>query len=296
MSQLPRTDFSWTIACCPKPFRGRIDVIQRNALRSWVSLEPRPQVLVLGNEQGTAEVCEELDLMHVRDIERNHHGTPLVSDVFSKLALLGEGRILCYSNADILLLGDVDGSLRAVNLDRYLMVGQRRDLTSVQEFSPLPSWRAEVLAMAGDPKRLHGPTGIDYFFFPRSTFLKQLPPFALGRAAWDNFMIEYALAKRIPVIDATDAIIALHQNHDYGHVLGGAKTVWEGEEAQENRALANEPLIWSDIRDATWILKNGSLRRKPITSSWRRRLLRMAGRKRWLKSLARRLIRMRQQV
>ena len=50
-----------TIFTAPKPFTNpHIDLIQRNAIRSWVALGPEVEVLLIGEEEGLAEAAREL--------------------------------------------------------------------------------------------------------------------------------------------------------------------------------------------------------------------------------------------
>ncbi len=48
-------DSPLTILAMPKPFRGHIGIIQRNAITSWTKLQPRPEILLFGTEEGAAE-------------------------------------------------------------------------------------------------------------------------------------------------------------------------------------------------------------------------------------------------
>ena len=66
-----------TIFSTPKLFRGHIGDIQRNALRSWLLLDPQAEVILFGDEEGTAEVCQELGLRHEPQVLRSEHGTLL---------------------------------------------------------------------------------------------------------------------------------------------------------------------------------------------------------------------------
>jgi hypothetical protein len=44
---------SLTIFSAPKPFTNpHIDIIQRNAIRSWVEMDSRVEVILIGDEQG----------------------------------------------------------------------------------------------------------------------------------------------------------------------------------------------------------------------------------------------------
>ena len=63
-----------TLFTCPKPFRGHIGIIQRNAIKSWTLLKPKPEIILIGDEEGILEVCKELDLIHIPTIEKNEFG------------------------------------------------------------------------------------------------------------------------------------------------------------------------------------------------------------------------------
>jgi len=43
-----------TIFIASKPFSGHIDIIQQNAIRSWLSLRPECEIILFGGEKGTA--------------------------------------------------------------------------------------------------------------------------------------------------------------------------------------------------------------------------------------------------
>ena len=73
-----------TLFAIPKHFRGHFAVIQRNAILSWngPSSAPQPEILLFGNEEGTAEIAAELGLRHFPEVTRNEFGTPLLDDLF----------------------------------------------------------------------------------------------------------------------------------------------------------------------------------------------------------------------
>ena len=70
-----------TIFASPRAFAGEFDVIQRNAIASWTRLRPRPQVLLIGDEPGTAAVCTELGVEHVPDVRVSEFGTPFADSM-----------------------------------------------------------------------------------------------------------------------------------------------------------------------------------------------------------------------
>src|SRR5437899_1115103 len=85
-------------------------------------------------------------------------------------------------------------------------------------------------------RQVHPSWGIDYFVFTRG-LLDPVPPFAVGRPSFDNWFIYRARSRRAPVIDATPAVLAVHQNHDYSYHPNGWRGIRESEEALENLRL-----------------------------------------------------------
>ena len=116
---------------CPKSFADEhIALIQRNAIRSWLQLGSSVEVLLVGDDAGVADIAEEFGILNPRDVARNREGTPLISSIFELAGGESASPILCYVNADIILLPDFLTAVEALasQLDKFLMVGQRRDL------------------------------------------------------------------------------------------------------------------------------------------------------------------------
>ena len=104
----------FTMFAIPKPFRGRINIIQRNAILSWKLLHPGIEVILFGEEEGTAEVCRELALRHEPYVECNEFGTPLVNYLFCRAQQIARHDWLCYSNCDIIYTSDFRRALGLV--------------------------------------------------------------------------------------------------------------------------------------------------------------------------------------
>jgi hypothetical protein len=223
-----------TFFCIPKAFCGLTATIQTNAIRSWRQLNPDYEIILFGNDEGTAEIASELKIKHIRDVECTESGTPLVSSLFAIAQKEARYDFICYINADIILLSDFTQAVRYLTLSHFLCVGQRWDVEwkNLIDFDKT-GWESELRERVKSEGNLHPASGIDYFIFLRG-FYKDIPPFAVGRGAWDNWLVYDARAGKAPVIDATGAITAVHQNHDYSHVSGGATTVWKGKESERN--------------------------------------------------------------
>jgi hypothetical protein len=250
-----------TIFSTPKPFTDpHINIIQRNAIQSWLHLSDDVHVILIGGEEGLDDVVAELGVSVLPDVARNRWGTPLVSSIFSLARDKSETPLLAYVNADILLMPDFVTVARQVasQAEQFLVVGQRWDLDVTEELDFGPGWapnlREDVHARGG----LHAPGGSDYFIFPRDIFT-HIPDFAIGRAGWDNWMIYHALQQGWPVVDATSDLIIVHQNHDYAHLPGG-QMHYDLEETSINAELGGgmRNMYW--VLDASHELRHGTLR------------------------------------
>ena len=232
----------------PKAFRGHFGIIQRNAILSWTRIEPKPEIILFGNEDGIAEIASELGLRHVKEVARNEYGTPLVSGIFEKAQVLATHNIMCYVNADIILPKDFSRAVQRVASwkDRFLMVGKRFDVDLDQpEIYGSAEHESQLLALVKQQNPFPAQGATDYFVFPRGQY-SDIPPFAIGRGLWDNWLLWRVRSLGIPLVDATPVVLAIHQNHDYSHTPQGAQGIYSGEEGRRNRELAGQRLSTFD--------------------------------------------------
>ena len=251
-----------TFFSTPKPFVGHIDVIQRNALRSWQQIDPDVEILLIGDDAGAAEISRELGIRHVPEVLKNSHGTKYLASIYDRAQELARYDILCHVNCDILLLDDFrEGLLRvARQCESFLMAGRRWDV-DIRELLDFNSgkWRAQVRELALRTNRQRPPQWIDYFAFRRGLFHKQIPEFVIGRPGWDNWLLWNARATGAQLVDASAVVHAVHQNHDYGYHPDGEKGVWEGEEAQQNYRLLEGHKKFRTLENATDLLRSDGL-------------------------------------
>lgn len=238
-----------TIFTLPKPFVDEaISRAQLNALRSWRELDPQVEVLLLGDEEGIAETADRERVRHIAGVERNLQGTPLVSSAFHLASRQAQGEVLMYCNADVILQGplvSLAGSLLHRWPAGFLGLGRRRDveLEQVLDWSQRARVQERITALSRQG-RYAARVCKEYFFFRRNQFA-ELPPFAVGRGNWDNWMVANARRTGWPVVDLSPAIEALHQEHGYAHIKhrsGSRPSRWQcyvtGNEARENERLA----------------------------------------------------------
>lgn len=264
-----------TIFTTPKAFRGHTGIIQHNAIESWRRLSRKCEVILFGEDEGTSEAAARHGARHIPQVECNEHGTPLISAMFTAAQEIAANPLVCYVNADIMLLSDFLPALRGITQPEFLVIGQRWDIDIEEEIDfDNPYHEQQLRQRLKEKGKLHPPSGIDYFAFPRGQY-KKIPPFAVGRPGWDNWMIYHTRTLTIPVIDATRAVTALHQNHDYGHHPSGRSGVFQGEEAQQNRSLIGDYSHILDTSDADWQLRPDGLHRVSPLKLFRRRIARM---------------------
>jgi hypothetical protein len=190
--------------------------------------------------------------------------------VFQEGEAAAHGRLLCYINADILLTGDFLAAVRSINVERFLMIGRRWGLDPahvppVFDFE----WETTLRSRVAAHGELGIPDQVDYFLFTRGLW-SAMPPFALGRLVWDNWLVYAARAGGAQVVDATPSVLAVHQNHDYSHYAPGRPAegyaaIERGQEAARNRALAGDIRFAFTVRDATRVLRSGRLERPRVT-------------------------------
>jgi hypothetical protein len=252
-----------TIFTAPKAFTNpHINIIQRNAVQSWKQLKD-VDVVLIGDEAGIPEVAREYGTMNVPGVKRDGEGVPLVSSIMEIAHAYVNSPMLCYANADMILLSDLVNAARNVDaLKRdFLLIGQRWNLDLKQPIDFSGDWEARLREEVFRNGVLFSPWGIDYFVFPRHLYT-DVPDFTIGRVAWDNWMVYHARTTFGMAIDATQDVLAIHQNHDYSHLSG--RTLYGTEIARANLAKAGGRKCIFNTLDTNCELVGGRLRRPQI--------------------------------
>ena len=272
-----------------KPFRGHSATIQRNALRSWQLLHPSVEVILFGDEEGAADVAKELGIRHVEQVRRVdesarcalplREGTrskamrsaiqnsPKILPSFFDLAQrMARHELVCYINCDIVLPVEFLDALKAVDAIRgaFLMVGRRWD-TNVPESIAFEdrAWEEKLRERARMQGRQSSGDWIDFFVFRKGLYLGKMPEMVIGRVYWDQWLVWKARRMGAAVVDASEAVMAIHQNHDYGYHPAGKEGVWTDALAQRNYKLAGGRWHLRTIDDATHVLGPAGLRQNP---------------------------------
>lgn len=254
-----------TIFSTPKPFRGHINIIQRNALQSWKLLHPDVEVILFGDDEGAAETAREFGIRHEPEIRKAEHGTKYLNYLFDKAQQIARHNIVCYVNCDIMLPSSFrEGIEIASSLRRpFLMVGHRwdTDITEPWNFSQ-KDWEERLMSVVSQRGKQQTDWYIDYFAFTRGLY-QEMPPLVIGRAGWDNWLVWRARSLGAKVIQASPFVKAVHQNHDYSYHAAGAAGVFSDDLAQRNSALAGGRDHLNSIQDAPYEFRGLGVRHKP---------------------------------
>lgn len=248
-----------TIFTTCKPFVGATAVHQRNALISWTLLEPRPEVVVFGDEDGVAQEAKSLGLRHIESVERDEHGLPRLDVMFVRAQILANNILLMWSNADIIMVSDVMEAARKCDETfpgGFLGVCRRWDVNLFEPLDFTGDWRTFLLNLMLANGELYTPCSSDMFLFKRP-LPWTIPPFVAGRPKWDNFMLWSAAQHRTPVVDLTDAVLLVHPRHGYGHDGKTEQKAWRGHPSgRRNEELAaGKEWCFHHVRRAGWLWK-----------------------------------------
>jgi hypothetical protein len=255
-----------TVFTAPKPFTNpHTATIQRNAIRSWMHLGDDVEVLLMGDEDGMAELSREYQIRHFPGVKCSQEGTPYINSMFEVARTESDAPFLAILNADIILMPDfVEAAKKvAAQVKDFLFLGRRWDLDIEQELEFNPGWEYRLQEEVDARGILHGPVGSDYFLLPRH-LLHDMPEFTIGRSGWDNWTIYHAVESGWPVVDVTQSAMVIHQNHDYSH-LPGNKPPYDLPETKKNIQIAGGVKRMYTILEANTILVDGSLKPTPVS-------------------------------
>jgi hypothetical protein len=252
-----------TIFACPKPFLGLFNIIQRNAIQSWRRLGPEVEVILMGNDEGTSEVAKEFGIHHIPDVVRNQFGTPLIRSLFDQAQEKARYDRLCFVNADIILMSNfIQATKRVVvEMPQSLMVGRRWNLDLKEPVDFNANWEEWLLTEVAYRGKLYYHFAIDYFVYPKGIW-GEIPPFAIGRPGWDNWILYQAYSQKMPIIDLTKMTTVVHQNHDYSHHPQGWAGAMKGEESKRNLKLASAVAQVYSLLDAQYQLTRTGVKRR----------------------------------
>jgi len=249
-----------------KPFTGKADLHQRNAINSWRALGDEVDILLASDSKIPPDLVNAYPSITLQSTSLA--GTPLLDEAFRLAKRQSQSPWLGYINADLLLDRAFLDSVRQITQwrQRALIIGQR---TTVAIDQPLQfraaHWIQDFLRRESNAT-LDSIVCKDFFVFSRELY-DDLPGFIVGRGNWDNWMVWRAKRAGIPVVSISPTATVIHQQHDYGPHRSRFTAYVSGEEARLNQRLAGGRHLVSGST-ANWELREGTIR-KIAVPYWR---------------------------
>lgn len=189
----------------------------QNTARMYAALGPRVRALVAVAAQFNESAEEGLEPLPSAPAT-NAHGTPLLSSLLERARdACPQTPLVGYANADILFDGGLLSTLDALlkwEAPAFLAVGRRRNhpLRGALSLDNVSAVDSELFLEVAQ----------DYFFMPRGvvdTLSATLPPYVIGRRAYDNALNDWAFHRSF-LVDLTETVTALHQTTADGNYAG----------------------------------------------------------------------------
>jgi len=255
-----------------KPFHGQTRAIQENAIKSWTLLQPRPEIIILGNDSGADRTAQLLSVRHEPELAPLNltmpaswklqvalpfgeilPSPPFVSSIFEMGQRMASHSLVAYVNADIILGQRFMLAAQAANHtfdnDPFLMTGLRWDLMGWHGLDiGRPGWWQKLEGRIMESGRFHTCTGADYFVFRRGLW-PEIPPYYIGQSAWDNWLIMDVVRRGLPVVDATPFVWAIHHGLERCDITDRRykhnQEIWKSFEPQHGEGM---------IETAKWVV------------------------------------------
>lgn len=260
-----------TIFCNPRPFKGFYKITQTNTIKNWKSVLPDAQIILLEDEEGTTRsIAKKFNTDYIGNLKKNKYGTPLLNDVFEKVAKMARFDTIAQVNIDILLFPDFLRTISRLKklLPEFFMVGQRWDLDIDEALNFGKGWERKLKDMVKKNGAFHPATGSDYWVFSKGVN-RSIPPFIVGRPAADGWFISDSLRKNIPVIDTTETVMIVHQNHprnDSDQIYIKEKKI-NAKVYKDSTSTTNKGMRYCTLFDATHVFTETGLAKKKY-SPW----------------------------
>ncbi|KAI8811860.1 nucleotide-diphospho-sugar transferase-domain-containing protein [Cladochytrium replicatum] len=231
-----------TFYTIPKPFTTAPGQ-QERAMASWMHLPLKVKiVLVPSADSDLAEMSKVAKSVggRMEQVGLDPFGNVLQDALFTLASRNSDSDIVVVINADIILSSDFASALLHANdqfpaPERFFFVGARSDMATIPEFQGLNYTDTNYFAefFTSKPAReaiLHSYGGVDYYAWrPQgdpyvAAIGGAIPPFTYGRGKVDNWVVKQAMNNKVPVIDASLAVLALHLPHGYAGSTSGDDT------------------------------------------------------------------------
>lgn len=203
-----------TIITTPKPLSVEGNRLAfQNAIRSWVRLSPRPEILVFG---GDHTLVESEGGRWVGDF-RATQGRPYFDDFINRAERLATNDILMYCTDHLVLTSSLVPVIETVAdmfSGHFLIIGKRWGLHVQRPIDFSDNWEGTLWDRVLGADSPGNNAAKDYIIFRRPLGLT-VPGFIMGYPWYDTWLVWAALQAGYPVVDASDVITVVHQSHKF---------------------------------------------------------------------------------
>jgi len=243
-----------------RDFIGEFDNIQKNAINSWRSLSDEIEIMIMGRADGAEKMAKKTNAIYLPDVPLSESGMPTLPGMFSRAQLSSKYNMLCFINADIILpynFLDVITNLKKIKKN-FLAVGHRwnYDVNNLIDFSDELILN-QFWNNAKKNSVKESCAAIDYFIFRRGSF-NNIPQLIIARMAYDNWLLWKARRIRIPLIDLSEELFVIHQNHSVKYKKYNDLNDYINDTDAKNNynIIKNRTLT---LLDTNWIYKNNTI-------------------------------------
>lgn len=246
----PRHALRLHIFTAPKPYIGPDRALQLRALESWLALTPKPEITLFGDHPTIQATAHKYHVRHDEQIETSFLGVPLLNSILYTIVNRTMSHnnphrksetfnddlrtITVFLNADVVIFDDFILAMRKLRASYseqtpWLAIAARWDISSsLAKFLPIngPNKRNNDRNRVSAAKhvRVHGTLrtfgGVDLWAWERAPSFGLVPPFAIGRGRYDNWLTHVLIQARThEVIDISEAVTIAHIRHDHHLVV-----------------------------------------------------------------------------
>ncbi|MBP80170.1 MAG: hypothetical protein CL926_12980 [Deltaproteobacteria bacterium] len=198
----------------PRSFDGEFYIRQMNCLNSIKTQHPASKIIFYSKDKGLCELSEGLGI-DVPNTVITNNGVPLIYTAFLHAIEKHPTAVITFVNSDIILTHNIDGIAKSATQrfgENWLVSSERRnvDVPDMENF-----WDKSVYNRLLQKSENHRKSGMDIFMFTSQLkpTLEKLPRLQVGRPGWDSALIAKSRKQNLNVIDASQSLTILHQNH-----------------------------------------------------------------------------------
>ena len=183
----------------PRSFIDPYLIPQVNALNMIRNYDPSANIVLYSDDDGVKDYASK-NLYHAPDVVIKKGRLPLVNEALKYCAINFPECYICYINSDMLLVGNTKELINYIDKrfsGNFIATGYRCNLhiDTVIKSNEIPD-------------------------------LLSMPNFRVGRPGWDNWLAAKCRILGFALIDISNVVTLVHQEHPPAHVQGTWKVSW----------------------------------------------------------------------